>query len=280
MDIAGAALDQIANSRFSKIVYIRNYSLCLWHMDCLGDQEYPVKPKTKEHCMLQNAFETNSTTLLAQLQSRVDKFQEDKYYFGSLKADLSEIATAMGQKQNDIAFAKYNDLLQKLDKAEMSAQSGRLSWILLSVQVVYLAALVVVGYLVHKNPNYSFWSGFVTLSIKTVWFGALGGVTIAIFGIYNHVQKRDFDPGYTLWYVCKPIIGGIFGWFVYLVYFLGFVAIQSGDIKNPQAAYLISFLAGFSERFTIVMVDKLMSVLTTFDEGKPSHDTGGAAGKK
>ena len=68
-------------------------------------------------------------------------------------------------------------------------------------------------------------------------------------------------------------MGGIFGWFASLIYILGFFTVQGvrpGDLNTPQVAYVIAFLAGFSERFTIKMIDKLMAVLTTFEE-KPSN---------
>jgi H+/Cl- antiporter ClcA len=113
------------------------------------------------------------------------------------------------------------------------------------------------------------------MHLQTAWFGALGGVTIAIYGIYEHIQKRDFDPKYELWYFCKPIIGGIFGWFVWLIFLVGLISVQGigeTELKHPELPFVIAFLAGFSERFTLKMIDKLMNVLTSFEE-KPAEDT-------
>jgi hypothetical protein len=86
-------------------------------------------------------------------------------------------------------------------------------------------------------------------------------------------QVRDFDAKYQLWYLCKPVIGAIFGWFVYLVYYVGLVSVQgvSVDVKTPAVPYAIAFLAGFSERFTVQIIDKLMEVLAT---SKESSSTG------
>jgi hypothetical protein len=39
-------------------------------------------------------------------------------------------------------------------------------------------------------------------------------------------------------------------------------------MARPEMAFLIAFLAGFSERFTIKMIDKLMSVLITWEDKK------------
>jgi len=99
----------------------------------------------------------------------------------------------------------------------------------------------------------------------------LVGITIAIYCIYNHIRVGDFDPRFKLWYICKPIIGGIFGWFIFGLYVIGFIAVQEKDIKdieNPMFIYIIAFLAGFSERFVLKMIDKLMSVLTSYEETK------------
>jgi len=114
----------------------------------------------------------------------------------------------------------------------------------------YLVILLLLGYVTNKWPTFTLWrelmTGPIIMHLQTVWFGALGGITIAIYGIYEHINKRDFDPTYELWYICKPVIGGIFGWFVYLIYYLGLVSVQGykGDIQTPELPYLIAFLAG------------------------------------
>ena len=72
---------------------------------------------------------------------------------------------------------------------------------------------------------------------QTAWFGALGGVSIGIYGIYDHIRKRDFDPKYIMWYLCKPVIGAIFGWFAYLVISSGTAVDNRGgqNFKPPTA---------------------------------------------
>jgi hypothetical protein len=39
-------------------------------------------------------------------------------------------------------------------------------------------------------------------------------------------------------------------------------------INNPELAFLIAFLAGFSERFTIKTIDRFMTVLTVGEDPK------------
>jgi hypothetical protein len=146
-----------------------------------------------------------------------------------------------------------------------------MAWNLFWIELAYLAIILLLGYAIHKLPEFWLWSGLVTLSAKTAWFGALGGIAVALYGIYSHVQVRDFDAKYRLWYLCKPVIGAIFGWFVYLVYYVGLVSVQgvNVDVKTPAVPYAIAFLAGFSERFTVQIIDKVMQVLATWQD-KPT----------
>jgi hypothetical protein len=121
------------------------------------------------------------------------------------------------------------------------------------------------------------WADLVGNSAKAAWFGALGGVTIGIYGIYTHISAKDFDRSFRLWYLCKPVMGAIFGWFVYLVYVVGVISAEAGsqktEIDKPQLAFLIAFLAGFSERFTIKTIDRFMTVLTVGEDPKKAKPT-------
>lgn len=178
-------------------------------------------------------------------------FDEAKEYF--FKGDF---------KQSSDKYEEANGRLIQLIKP--------LAKSLLIVELVYLAVWLVVAYSTYRFPNWWLWDGIISDGTVAAWYGVLGGITIAMFGIYNHIRLGDFDPRFKLWYICKPIIGGIFGWFVYGLYVIGFVTVQQSDveIKNPIFIYVIAFLAGFSERFILKMIDKLMAVITSYDETK------------
>jgi len=57
-----------------------------------------------------------------------------------------------------------------------------------------------------------------------------------------------------------------------LVGLLSVQGIGAKDINHPELPYVLAFLAGFSERFTLKMIDTRMNVLTSFEE-KPEKDT-------
>jgi hypothetical protein len=77
-------------------------------------------------------------------------------------------------------------------------------------------------------------------------------------------------------------MGAIFGWFVFVVYYVGVISAQGNGsgptaINNPELAFLIAFLAGFSERFTIKTIDRFMTVLTVGEDPKKTAAKGPGA---
>lgn len=185
---------------------------------------------------------------------------------------INEIRKLFDEAKEDFFKGDYRKSSDKYEEA-----NGRLIQLvkplaksLLIVELIYLAVWLVVAYSTYRFPHWWIWDGIINDGTTAAWYGVLGGITIAIFGIYNHIRLGDFDPRFKLWYICKPIIGGIFGWFVYGLYVIGFVTVQQSDveIKNPIFIYVIAFLAGFSERFILRMIDKLMAVITSYDESQ------------
>jgi hypothetical protein len=218
----------------------------------------------------ESTFEKHAPHLFNELEDTRKALRDAEYFAAVIDKGIAEAKGLLEVGKAAEAEQKYTEMKLLVERAEASIRAEPLAWRLLWVELGYLLFLLCLGYLTHKWPAYWLWAGFITIHSGAAWFGALGGITIALYGLYGHVQARDFDPKYQLWYICKPIVGAIFGWFVFLVYFLGFVAVQGTmDITHPQVPYVIAFLAGFSERFTIRITDQLMQVLTTW-RGEPA----------
>ncbi len=209
-----------------------------------------------------------NATILA-IEDRARKLR-DAVSLQSITSQTIGARTLYSKNQSDEAWGVCREAQVKLEIAELSKENEPLAWKLLWLELGYLAVLLLLGYLVYRYPDFVLWKNFAkSLNIQTAWFGALGGVTIGLFGVYSHVQARDFDPKYLLWYISKPVMGAIFGWFVFLAYYLTLLSVQGpqeGGIKSPTLPFAIAFLAGFSERFTIRIIDRLMTVLTTWQE--------------
>jgi hypothetical protein len=173
------------------------------------------------------------------------------------------------------AELKYTEAKLMIERADASNHARPQVWRLFWLEICYLAILLFVGYLSRVLPSSWTWATPIKDFIQAAWFGALGGVTIGLFGLYSHLQARDFDSKYELWYICKPIMGAIFGWFVFMVFFVGMLAVgtQTG-VPNPLLLYVIAFLAGFSERFTIKIVDRIMQVLMTWEDKTAGSSAG------
>ena len=186
---------------------------------------------------------------------------------------INEVKKLFDEAREEFSKGDYRKSSDKYEEANgMLIQIVKpLAKSLLILEFVYLAVWLIVAYSTYKFPDFWLWDGIIGDGTTAAWFGVLGEITIAFFGIYNHIRLGDFDPRFKLWYICKPIIGGIFGWFVYGLYVIGFVAVQQegvDSINNPTFIYVIAFLAGFSERFILRMIDKLMAVITSYNETK------------
>jgi hypothetical protein len=226
-----------------------------------------MAPNVKE-----NEFKGKGADLLRELKERVRHLKETEGVVGDLLKLIDESESLLSSNPEE-SEKKYDEVLNKIGTIEISHRAKPLAWRLLWIELGYLASLLLLGYLTYRWPDFLLWKGLmdppVAMHLQTAWFGALGGITIAIYGIYEHVHLRDFDPQYELWYICKPLIGGIFGWFIYLIFYIGLVSVQGPGkkgIDHPELPYVIAFLAGFSERFTLKLVDKLMGVLTTWED--------------
>ncbi len=205
-----------------------------------------------------------------QLEARVKALTSKGVSCAHIENEIGDAKNLLASGKLDEAQALCTKATAEIDKAEASLRAEPLAWELFWIELAYLVLILLLGYLTIRHPNYRLWSGLIGLNARAAWFGALGGVTIGLYGIYSHIAVKDFDASFKLWYICKPIVGAIFGWFVVLVYYVGLVSVQGAstqiDVKNPQVPYAIAFLAGFSERFTIKITDRLMTVLTTGDD--------------
>jgi hypothetical protein len=150
------------------------------------------------------------------------------------------------------------------------------TWIALSAVVWLVALLVVARYLWALEATHSPALAFGLLYWRYLLMGALGGVTIVVFGLIKHTVDLDFDTRYFVWYLFKPILGALMGLVAVLVVLAGLVAIEgSASTRSPALLYVLAFLAGFSERFSLRLLDRATTALLG-GESTPSAAVPGA----
>lgn len=94
--------------------------------------------------------------------------------------------------------------------------------------------------------------------------GGIGGIIYCIRGFYQSVVSKQFDFGWTWWYIFRPFISivmGVFAYFFIVGGLLSLGSITAVDYSRSVMFYCaISFLAGFS--FT-QFADKLEELAST-----------------
>jgi len=131
-----------------------------------------------------------------------------------------------------------------MEKGNDSASQAIMPWPIFAAQLVYLLVLLLLVFAYTKSSDVrAFFPdpiGFVPLAIP--WWGALGAVTVALFGIFFH--NRNWYPSYNYWYVIRPVTGAVLGVVAYLIFVVvidatGAKAKTSGTLVYDLAAFLV-----------------------------------------
>lgn len=149
----------------------------------------------------------------------------------------------------------------------------------LGLDILYVAVLVVLligrqGHFLWVDRIRSPIGGIVPVAVP--WFGALGAVTISIYGIVDH--SDGWQGKWNLWHVIRPVVGAILG----TVAFLIFVGVIQATGTTPSATttntgsnsvkiiiyLLVAFVVGFREQTFRTLIQKVVDImLATGDTG-------------
>jgi hypothetical protein len=145
---------------------------------------------------------------------------------------------------------------------ETKCATSQRTWIAISA-VVWLAVLFFLGrhfwdLEAEQLPALKFGLGYW----RYLLLGALGGVTTVLFGLIKHTVDLDFDTRYFSWYLFKPVLGALMGLVAVLLILAGLVAIEGSTSTSSRALLcVVAFVAGFSERFSLRLLDKATTAL-------------------
>jgi hypothetical protein len=93
-----------------------------------------------------------------------------------------------------------------------------------------------------------------------IWLWALIGGLVAVLHRAAYKPKDDDAPvQFYAWIVAKPVIGTVMGGLVYLLAVCGELFLNSKtQIDNIQFLCVAAFIGGFSDRFSIDLITKVV----------------------
>lgn len=161
------------------------------------------------------------------------------------------------------AIAEMNRAVALINRAIISEETRDVRWRIFFVSIVWFVALLGMEYGFRSMTDSDISLGkFLPDLYQYLWLGMLGGVTASWWGMVRHARSLSFDPSYSTWYMLKPAMGAITGGVTVLILQMLLLAISTqAAIDHNHILLVIAFLAGFSERFYIRMIDRVMSAL-------------------
>jgi len=95
------------------------------------------------------------------------------------------------------------------------------------------------------------------------WWGALGGVTISLTGIFRNARR--WDSSYNGWHIARPALGAVVGTVGYLVFIVVVRAtgstVGTSAVDSRAAFDLIAFLVGYREDIFRELLKRATDVL-------------------
>jgi hypothetical protein len=162
--------------------------------------------------------------------------------------------------------------LNELVAREEREQAEEVLWQKCAIAVMFLfvALLIAAAIPTYNNPGLLVKKVFgVPLSVM-LW-GAAGSLAAILYRFYTEQGQIRFSAEFR-WLIARPIIGIIMGAVVYLALVSGLVLISNGadsgagpgagageGIARLEALWIVSFLAGFSDKFYLGVIDLLVA---------------------
>ena len=164
-----------------------------------------------------------------------------------------------------LAFAFFAVLFVYAVSPPLTAEPG----LTMRRRVFALNALLLIALLAIAVLHYSFpvddkvpW---LKAALHGIWFAVLGSVAISFKGVYDHTQTSQWDEGWWLWYLGRPLTGAIVGVMTYLL-------LQVVNPSSPPSIPVLAvaaFVLGTQEsRFFGYLSEVAKLVLTTPDSAQ------------
>ncbi|MBI5474140.1 MAG: hypothetical protein HY961_17530 [Ignavibacteriae bacterium] len=206
---------------------------------------------------------------IEELSRRAQAFSSNQEFWNRLLALLGLVRTATNEKNWIPAQQMLTEATVLVNRAISSQALGRVRVRLALAPLIWFALLY--GFqaltLSFRSPDGSYM--LITPEyFPYLWLGMLGGTTIVLWGIVKHGVEMTFDRSYIIWYLLKPLLGAIMGVIAVLIVQAGYFALQGDvNVKHPTSLLVLAFIGGFSERFFIQTIDRVITALLGGEKG-------------
>jgi hypothetical protein len=184
------------------------------------------------------------------------------------------------EADREASEARY--LLERIKRSGWSQQSRAILAYLLGFLVVIVLGAMITNRLAEtigpllKGPLFG--APFDQVWSTMLW-GGIGGLTGSMYGLWVHVARdQDYDPQYAMWYYTNPLLGLIFGLFVYIVMRATVLPVLSGgqDLQTPlYIIYIFAWAVGFQQNLALSLANSVLKKLIPEEEkGQPAPSAG------
>jgi hypothetical protein len=198
---------------------------------------------------------------IGELMRRTQSFCANEALCSRLLALIERARTAGRAKNWDHAWQALNEASIWLNRAIISESLRPFRLRLLLVPLIWFMALLGIQAVVGQPQGAHNLLDWINAGyFSYLWFGMFGGTTILLWGLVKHSSEMNFDGSYVIWYLLKPALGAIMGMMAVLMTKGGFFALKGDPANLPHIGLaLIAYAGGFSERFFLRLIDRVIS---------------------
>jgi hypothetical protein len=175
---------------------------------------------------------------------------------------------AEGTAGLNVVQSCLNSLNELVTREEQEQKDeNRWQYAAIAVMVLYFAGLALSGLYISHNQE-EFKTLILGVPRSVIIWGAAGSLAAILYRFYTEQGRIRFAAEFR-WLIARPIIGIIMGAVVYLALKSGMIlvtaqesaqaTVMAGFEPRMEAFWIIAFLAGFSDKFYLGVIDLLVA---------------------
>ncbi|MFN7211256.1 MAG: hypothetical protein ACK4P1_12845, partial [Aggregatilineales bacterium] len=197
-------------------------------------------------------------------RTNTDAYQRDLLYARTLLLE----SDANFEEAYQVYYLVKADLEREL---RVAADTRRYRPLLVIYHLIWLAATVLA---IGLDERFRALIPESVSIMKLAWLPILSGVFGAIFNgmmaIHEHTTiRRDFDPTHLTWYLLNPIIGGMLGLVVFILFVVSastftanLITRPTDELQSSLVIWLLAFIVGWQQNIVIQLLNRFLKALT------------------